>query len=225
MTKAEVRQQYIDHVEQAVERAKNQQSQLNSCPSILKMEGGSSPRVRHLMNNLVNAPFDVSYLEVGLYKGSTFTAALYKNSPRRAVGVDNWSQFQTLGNNKDTFLAQTRPYIDRQQYSLVEGDAFKLDLKWPAEVPPNIYLYDGAHDYESQRLAISFFQQALADPFILIVDDFNDRAVQEGTWAALRECGYRVFAGNILPARFNGDGELWHSGLFVGVLQTGLMDE
>src|SRR5262245_31638023 len=61
-------------------------------PSVLTLEGMSSPKVRHLLNRLCDRP-GARYLEVGVLSGSTLVSALSGNPFARAFGVENWSEF------------------------------------------------------------------------------------------------------------------------------------
>ena len=66
----------IEHVKQSIQNAELGISQLNS--KILNLEGMSSDKVRHFLNNICSLEHG-NYLEIGVWKGSTFISALYKN--------------------------------------------------------------------------------------------------------------------------------------------------
>lgn len=48
-----------------------------------------------------------------------------------------------------------------------------------------MYLYDGGHTYLEQYRAMTHFWEVLADPCVVIVDDWNWRDVRRGTLDAL----------------------------------------
>ena len=78
----------IQKVEYSISNAERGISSLAS--EILKLEGMSSPKVRHLLNNLCALP-GARYLEIGSYKGSTWISALYNNSSTliSSTSIDN----------------------------------------------------------------------------------------------------------------------------------------
>jgi hypothetical protein len=71
-----IEQELIQYVQLSVENAERGQSKLT--PEILTIDGMSSPKIRHFLNNICSYP-GASYLEIGCWKGSTFVSALYKN--------------------------------------------------------------------------------------------------------------------------------------------------
>src|SRR3990170_4857741 len=77
-------------IETCIDNANNLKSKIDQ--SILDIEGQSSPKVRHLLNNLCSFK-NCKYLEIGSLLGSTFCSACYKNNLTRAVSIDNFSEF------------------------------------------------------------------------------------------------------------------------------------
>jgi len=75
--KAEYAQALIEHVKKSIRNAYIGDSKLNN--DILMLNGMSSSKVRHLLNNLCALP-EASYLEIGVWQGSTFISALYQNT-------------------------------------------------------------------------------------------------------------------------------------------------
>ena len=65
-------------------------------------------------------------------------------------------------------------------------------------------------------------QPALANPFILIVDDWNWREVRLGTFRALLDARCRVEASIEIRTNENpklaGRASHWHNGYFIGVV-------
>ena len=89
--------------------------------SVLSMPGMSGKAFRMFMNNLLGSvpAEDRSYLEVGVWSGSTFASALYGNEGVRAVAIDNWSQF---GGPKDAFIGNVRRYGAEADVVVLESD-------------------------------------------------------------------------------------------------------
>ena len=129
---------------------------------ISTLEGLSSPKVWHLLNNLCSQ--SDSYLEVGCFKGSTLLAAIYKN-PVYAVAIDNFIMSPTT---RQQFFDNTKD----AQIEFHECDSFKFDVK-KIEKPISLYFYDGDHSAVAQYKAVTHFADALADEFILDRDNYG----------------------------------------------------
>ena len=118
-------------------------------PEILAMEGMSSSKVRHLLNNLGELP-NLNYLEIGVWKGSTWVSALFNNihNLNSAVAIDNWfliDQSYFFENNAKFLTEQ------KEKCKIISEDSFKLDKKPIFDHPVNVYFYDGEHTKEDQK--------------------------------------------------------------------------
>jgi hypothetical protein len=198
----------IEQIQRAIRKAKTHRTKLTT--KQLSLQGMSSDKVRIFLNELITS--NSRYLEVGVFKGSTFIAATYGNEPECAVAIDNFSQFN---GNHQAFLDNCHDN-GVTNFSLIEGNSFKL--KKPPITDCNIYFYDGSHEEESQRLALTKFIGYMADQFVFIVDDWNSNQVKRGTRKGIADCDLHVLKEWELPARHNGDKEQWWNGLYVGLL-------
>jgi hypothetical protein len=198
-------QKTIERVVESITRAENFESKLNE--EILSLEGMSSRKVRHFLNNLVTD--NDRYLEIGTWKGSTLISALYRNNPAYYLAIDNWTEFggpkQDFFNNCTKFLGFTPNFI--------EGDCFNIDTTNINNI--SIYFYDGGHFEEDHYKSITYFYNCLAEYFTLIVDDWTDAGVRKGTRRAIKDTNINILFEQELPARFNGDTENWWNGLLV----------
>lgn len=170
---------------------------------IASLKGMSSPHIWHLLNNLVQGP----YLEIGVWKGSTLTAALTgKDIP--AWAIDNFSQF---GDVRDEFKANTAPL----NYKFIEGDCF--DDKTYSQLPTGFeyYLYDGDHSMKSHYNALFYYVHKMADEFVYMVDDWNVLDVQHGTYEAIKDLGLDVLESHERLTPKNGCKDSWWNGFAV----------
>ena len=208
----------INHVEESVEKANNGISKLTK--EILGMEGMSGIKTRHLYNNICNLK-NVNYLEVGTCKGSSFISTLYGNNVN-AIAVDNWSEFN---GPKNEFFANMQNLCPNIKYNFIEKDCFTVSDNEIFDIYNGIdvYLYDGAHDYQSQKNAITYYSRFLSKYSIIIIDDFrsdtqNWAQVKKGTHDGLTESGLIVHKNIeiISKQESNGSTEYWNGfGLFV----------
>ena len=201
------------HVKRSIKKAKVGESNLTN--KILQLDGLSSSKVRHLLNNICSLP-NSRYLEIGVYKGSTFISAVYRNNLLDAIAIDNWSEF---GFQKNIFFDNCMQYLDKDSFRVYEGDSFSVNLTDIFSQPVNIYFYDGHHSYESQYKAFMHYNEIFADTFIAIVDDWNWDQVRNGTQDAFKALGYTVLFEKVLPARYNCDKDNWWNGLYVAVIK------
>jgi hypothetical protein len=198
---------YQKKIESALKKAVKEKSKLTK--DILAIEGMSSPKIRHFLNNLV-AKGD-RYLEIGTWKGSTLISALYQNKPDFHCAIDDWSIFE---GGKEAFLKNTKKFL-KGGVNFLEGDCFTINQKAQGLNDINIYFYDGGHKEEEQYKAISQYLKALAQDFILIVDDYNWPEVRKGTQDAIFDLNIRINHQWFLPSRGNGDVLNWWNGLYV----------
>lgn len=206
----------IDHVQSCINFGEQKSSKLSR--DVLKVPGMTSPKVKHFLNNLCTLT-NCTYLEIGVWKGATFTAALYHNQDSiiQAVGIDNWSEF---GGPYQEFKKYTSLYLKNIPFQFYSHDAFTINIGELFKNPVDIYFYDGNHTAQSQELAFTYYDSIFADAFIAIVDDWNHPPVPIGTRNAFEKLGYTILFERILPARPQGeDINQWWNGLYVAVIR------
>jgi hypothetical protein len=158
--------------------------------------GFSGESFRHFMNNMGRIP-DLNYLEVGSYCGSTLFSFLFNNldNINKAYAVDNWSQFNDVGDPKSSFFKNRDLFFPNgiDQLEVIEHDCFTLDLSKIKE-KINFYFYDGPHSEDDHYNAYMYYNDVLDDEFITVIDDWNSNSVKRGTSSAFKELGYEIVA-------------------------------
>jgi hypothetical protein len=185
------------------------------------MLGMSGRKYRYLINNLVSATPNASYLEIGSWQGSTACSAMYGNKCKITC-IDNWVEF---GGPRTEFFQHVEesknPDVD---FSVIEKDFRSIDYSTIGK--HNIYMFDGPHLYQDQYDGVTVIQAALDDTYTLVVDDYNVPHVQSGTQDALRDLGHTVVASieivtrhdNIHPKIAHADSD-WHDGYYIAVIK------
>jgi hypothetical protein len=217
-------------------KANNHESKINK--EILKMEnGGSSSKVRHFLNNLCSYS-GTKYFEVGTSFGSTMMSAMsnnYKNSIKSSLSMDVWFEKTQEKIAKRSFFENSKNFLGitpdenwqlncESNFCHIDGDCWNHDISKINE-KYNVYFYDGAHQKDDQRKAITSFNDILENKFIMIIDDWNDRNVQEGTSLGFKESNLIVHFNQYLPANPGstppafGDLNEWFNGLMVFVCE------
>lgn len=206
---------YIQHVNYSIQLAEKEQSKLGA--GQLAIHGMSSPKVRHLLNNLCNLP-KATYLEIGCWKGSTLIAALSGNERQLqdAVAIESFSAF---GQPREEFFQNVKTFIPFAPLRFFEAECFSIDKAATFRYPINVYFYDGNHDFLSQHKAFSDFNAFFDDVFIAVVDDWNWGEVRDGTRTAFKELGYQILFEREFLTNSNGDMNSWWNGLYVGVIR------
>ena len=211
-------EELINHVETSVEKANKNISKLTT--DILSLDGMSGNKTRHLYNNICSLN-NANYLEIGTWKGSSFISSLYENNINPIV-IDNWTEFN---GPKDEFISNVNRLCPDKGFNFIEKDCFKVtddEIKSTYD-SIDIYLYDGAHDYESQRKAITYYKHLFSKYVIIIIDDFRSDTpawanVKRGTQDGIEESGLIVHYNKeiITYQEHNGRSEYWNGfGLFV----------
>ncbi len=150
----------IEKIKEAIRNGVNRQSKLTE--EQFKVGGFTSPNIRHIMNNL--GAISTAYFEVGSHIGCSLVMTVYGNDNIiNATACDNFSEFQNDGRTKKQFLENCEANIPGR-YKLIEKDCFRLSVHdIPFDPAPDLYLYDGGHDYESQKEGVLYLHKFMAD--------------------------------------------------------------
>tara|TARA_B100001113_G_scaffold105676_1_gene85720 strand:+ start:1753 stop:3486 length:1734 start_codon:yes stop_codon:yes gene_type:complete len=202
----------------------------NDPSAYYNVEGLTSPRVRHFLNNLCSQEGAV-YLEVGVYAGSTFCAAVQNNDMVAAYANDNWSQPNLQPAREDITLSLENVTVDTFVKNLQEnittetldfdiqvlnGDSSQLGKK-DFKHDVNVIFYDGDND---QMKMVEFFTNMLTftqDVFTLVIDDANIEKNVEVTKQFLDYNGLKILYEREL-LNDPEDAAMWWNGLYVVVV-------
>jgi tetratricopeptide (TPR) repeat protein len=178
-----------------------------------QVPGMTTTNVMQLLNFAVECmePDEV-YCEVGCYQGSTLIGALLDHPERMAYAIDNFSEFDPVGQNLEKLIDNLSKFglQDQVYFCNQDFEEFFLELQ---EINPEdkigVYLYDGAHDYRSQLIGLLLVKPFLAEKALIIVDDSNMGTVQQANWdfvAANPECNVLLE----LPTLGDGSPTFWN---------------
>ena len=169
----------IQQIEAAIAAAEQEQSALS--PEVLGLEGMNSAKVRHLLNNL--GAISTKHFEIGSWHGSSFCSTMFRNDTLQGVAVDNFSEFDQDGIAQKAFLSNAKALIPEDRWELIVDECFRmksLDFPPTGLFVPDLYVYDGGHSEENQRMAVAHFFPMMADSFVFVVDDFGSEGSDWG---------------------------------------------
>jgi hypothetical protein len=216
-------------VVQAINNANNNTSKLTS--SILSLEGMSSLKIRHFLNNIIYN--DSRYLEIGCWRGSTFVSALFNNNPEIAIAIDDWSQLKvintsqdqplikniTCGYTRNCFYENINNFLKNHNIQIIERNCFDIKNYQHDISRINTYFYDGHHSKESHYKSLHYYYEFLDDQFIFVVDDWNFEEVKIGTQQAIEDLNLKKIFEHEEKSEYDGDDKNWWNGLYISILQ------
>ena len=221
--------------------------------------GGMSTKVHvAFLNRLIGAFKDINYMEIGLYDGRSLAGAVTNNHDNlnRVICNDAWAWGDASKSRfMFSFTKCLNRFYDQDNYhfteaiglhsklhklnknfdlSIVEADTFTwgrqpvLD-QWGKD-KVDIYFYDGAHEVEDQKKALTDFEPCFADEFIYLVDDWSSWEVPDGTFKGLDAINYEVVWQTETKGWRDKTGPMgqdngWGGGWYVGYLKKREVNE
>jgi hypothetical protein len=213
---------YVYHVLKSFEKSGRNESSFN--PEKYDIEGLTSDRVRHFLNNLCSMD-GAKYLEIGSYAGSTFFAATMNNNVQ-AYAVDNYVCNVSPARLDVKWNGYSKPKRDflknRSKYEigkLIDKHVNAINLMDLDNTKVNIIFYDASHEYKDQKKALSTLLALAEDTFILVIDDINFKDVLESAKEFISDNNLTSLYEKQLFTTVFEDSNSWWNGLFVAVLR------
>jgi hypothetical protein len=207
-------------VQKSFQIALQNQREIDS--GVYEVGGFCGRKFRLFLNTLIATIDDARYLEIGIYQGATFCAAISGNAVR-AVGIDDWcwDKGQRLGSLFFANLSKHHSFATR--VSILEQDFRSVDFSSIGSF--NVMFYDGSHSEQDQYDGVCAPLKALDNEAVVIVDDWNLEEVRRGTMRAINDSQLRISYAlevrtsfdNTVPA-FSGGHSDWHNGTYVAVV-------
>lgn len=191
--------------------------------------GLSSPKVRHLLNNLCKKDGEESivYADLGCYVGSTLFAAMMGNDVK-AYAVDDFSQENIAPARDDIpweeiedpiakFQENAEKYMGDNSVMFINQDIFNISYL-PPEYPVDVLFYDADHNPRKMYDYLSQFHQFCKNPFILVIDDCNFDGVVESANRWLKDRKFKVLFKKTLRSEEIESENGWWNGVMVLVI-------
>ena len=214
------------HVETCIDAFENSGKYLSNHTSE-PVPGLTSPRVRHFLNNICSQEGAV-YLEIGVFAGSTFCAAIENNDMVAAYANDTWQEpelqperedlsIDVVG-DMDTFISNVEKVSENLDFdiSVLKGECEGLN-KDNFQHKVNIIFYDGDNDPTVMWRFFNTIDAYTDDVFTLIIDDANSELNVKTTKEFVNQTGWNILYERELLNNQE-DENMWWNGLYVLVL-------
>jgi hypothetical protein len=173
---------------------------------ILDIPRMSTLAIAGILGKCVNDMEDgAAFVNVGVWHGFTFLSQVILNPNTNCIGIDNFSEF---GGPKAEFMERFEKYKSDKHF-FYEMDYKKFFENTKLRI--GTYLYDGAHDEESQYNGLKVAEPFLIPGAYVVIDDINLESAVKGTIRFMDESkyGYRCLsflrtANNMHPTFWNG---------------------
>lgn len=200
----------VQHIEKCFDAVEQNRTKLPE--RAFEMYGLSGRKTRMFYNALCDTGEETNYLEVGAFRGSSTASSCYGNSFLNAYIVENWSEFS---GSYEEFLQNSSWAYDWKRMHMFQHNFRAVDIEFLPEI--HIYLYDGSHEKEDHKEAITKFAGALARYSILLIDDWNWECVRQGTEEGFKESGLKIlWKREVFTDYERGDRDFWNGiGVFV----------
>ena len=214
---------YIQRCLDSIDKATKNESKFNH-----DIEGLSSNTVRHFLNNICSYD-DTKYLEVGVYNGSTFCAAIQGNDVT-AYAADHWNdknirpvrddiEWTGQEGSIDTFIENVKTtWTDNSNIAILNGD-IRVSTEENLDKKVNTIFYDADHDGSVQKSCLNHILNYTEDEFILIVDDANFKDVVESAKEFVSENKLDILYERIILTDELEDSNSWWNGIVIFVLK------
>lgn len=214
---------YIQRCLDSIDKATKKESKFNH-----KIEGLSSDTVRHFLNNICSYE-DTKYLEVGVYNGSTFCAAIQGND-LTAYAADHWEdnnirpvrddiEWSGEEGSIDKFIENVKTtWTDNSNVAILNGD-IRIATEENLDKKINTVFYDADHDSSVQKSCLNHILKYTEDEFILIVDDANFKDVVASAKEFISENKLQVLYERIILTDELEDCNSWWNGIVIFVLK------
>ena len=192
------------------------------------VEGLSSNKIRHLLNNLCSYE-DVKYLEIGVYNGSTFCAAI-QNNDLIAYACDTWEdknikpfrdkiEWNNVEGSLETFISNVEKYgTNDSEINILQGDCRSIQQK-NIHHKINLIFYDGNHDYDVQKESLTNLLNYVDDKFILVIDDCNFDGVVDSVDQFINTNKLTTIFKRLILTTELEDEQSWWNGIYLLVLE------
>ena len=198
-------------------------------------KGWSGQKFQMFMNS-IGSISGTTYLEVGIYNGSSLISILDGNNIK-AVAIDIWDVNDPIASamkeDVTSFVHTMYNHSAGSDVHILHTDCWTVTPRKVKQLlggaSVNVYFYDAGHTVSDHFLSFAHFYSAMDDTFIFIVDDWNWPVVRKGTYEAMAMYPIEIVSQIEIttlqsPSTLNkGMSNSWHNGMMAFVLVKKIM--
>lgn len=216
-----------DNIKQAFYLAEQDKSNLREFERDLY--GFSGRKVRHTINNICSIKDKMSYLELGVYRGSTLIAANFRTKVVQSYGIDDFTIDQKEANpyNENGWnnpRIVTEELLDRYkkefklptQVKLINSEARKVDLSTIKKV--DVIHYDLDEHHAGVESLLRYYLPVFDKHTILLISNWNSQGVRNSYKNFAKTPGLCVELVCEQLSFSTGNTENWYNGLSASLV-------
>jgi hypothetical protein len=198
--------------------------------------GASGRKIKHAINNICNIKDNLSYLELGVYRGSTLIAANFRNNIT-TYGIDDFTLDPKESEPyKESGWSNPRQalddLIDRYRHSekltnvinIINCEANKVDTKLiPKKI--DIIHYDLETHHADLESTLRHYLPVFDKHTLLLVSNWNSTGVRNSYKRFCNSPGIEVEMLNEKLSHTTADGMNWYNGFSVSLVTINAKDD
>ena len=202
-------------------------------PQILEIHGITSRRIKSLLNNICDMK-SVVYLELGVFRGSTLIAAMYKNDIKKAYAVDNFNYdpIEPGKYNEKGWPSIRRAFNDAciryglsDNLVLLEKAVQEVDITEISE-PVNVVFYDCWPAKTGNMVDnLKHVLGSLDSVFILIISEYSSKSTKTAATKFIEDNNLITHYTEELKTMGVRNANSWWSGIGIYVLEKAKNEE
>lgn len=191
--------------------------------------GASGRKIKHAINNICNIKDNLTYLELGVYRGSTLIAANFRNNIT-TYAIDDYTIDQKEANpfKEDGWTNPKRAVIDlidrykssdklQNIINLIDSEATKANLKTiPKKV--DIIHYDLDEHHANLESVLRYYIPVFDKYVVLMVSNWNSQGVRNAFARFAKTPGIEVEILNEKLSHTTADSMNWYNGFSVSLV-------
>jgi hypothetical protein len=191
--------------------------------------GFSGAKIRHTINNICSIKEKMSYLELGVYRGSTLIAANFRTNVVQSYGIDDftidhkeatpykpegWSNPRIVA--EDLLERYKKEFSTQTQVKLINSEARKTELSQLRKV--DIIHYDLEEHHAGVESTLRYFLPKFDKHVILLISNWNSAGVRTSYKNFAKTPGLKVELVEEKLSSSTGNTETWYNGFSASLV-------
>ena len=224
----------IEELKKAFYQAEHDKSNLREFDRDLY--GASGHKIKHLINNLASTVSNSTFLEFGIYRGSTMVAALYETKVKKWYGIDDftldykeadfykksgWSNARATANELLAIRYSDIRIDPKREIVIIEKEAKLVDI---TDLPKTVDFihYDLDTHHATVESILRMYLKIFDTYTVLIVANWNAKGVR-ASFSNFQKTPGLIFTDlGHKQSRNTADNENWYNGVSLWLVEKEL---